>query len=59
DDNLVIPNHQVTVLIINNIVDLNHQTFNLVDSSYILNEENSISDIAMNEVYEFNLEKLI
>ncbi|KAF0395174.1 zinc finger bed domain-containing protein 1-like [Gigaspora margarita] len=35
------------------------ESFNLVDNSYILNEENNISDIAMNEVHEFDLEKLI
>lgn len=58
NDDFVIPNHQVMV-VINDVVDLNHQAFNLVDGSYILNEENNRSDIAMNEVHEFDLEKLI
>ncbi|KAF0493530.1 hypothetical protein F8M41_021387 [Gigaspora margarita] len=58
DDDFVISNHQV-IVVINDVVDLNHQAFNLADDSYILNEENNISDIAMNEVHEFDLEKLI
>ncbi|KAF0467316.1 hypothetical protein F8M41_026034 [Gigaspora margarita] len=47
-NDLVIPNHQVVVLVINDIVDLNHS-----------NKKNNNSDIAMNDDHEFNLEDLI
>ncbi|CAG8545982.1 4363_t:CDS:2 [Gigaspora rosea] len=59
DDDLVIPNHQVVVLVVNDIVDLNHQMFNQADNQYTSNKENNNSDIAMNDDHEFNLEKLI
>ncbi|CAG8712284.1 13264_t:CDS:2, partial [Cetraspora pellucida] len=58
DDDLEIPNHQVVVLVINNVVDLHHQAFNQVGDLYISNEDNINSDVAMNEDHEFNLEEL-
>ncbi|CAG8800751.1 8727_t:CDS:2 [Dentiscutata erythropus] len=59
DDDLEIPNHQVVVLVINNIVDLHHQAFNQVEDLYISNKDNINSDITINEDYEFNLEELV
>ncbi|CAG8806417.1 42397_t:CDS:1 [Gigaspora margarita] len=59
DNDLVIPNHQVVVLVINDVVDLNHRMFNQADNQYTSNEENNNSDIAMNDDHEFNLEDLI
>ncbi|CAG8725433.1 1395_t:CDS:1, partial [Dentiscutata heterogama] len=47
------------VLVINDIVDLNYQVFNLVDDLHTSNEENHNPDIAMNKDYKFNLEELI
>ncbi|CAG8758144.1 14205_t:CDS:2, partial [Racocetra fulgida] len=58
DDDLEIPNHQVVVLVINNVVDLHHQAFNQVGDLYVSNEDNVNSDVAMNEDHEFNLEEL-
>ncbi|CAG8551661.1 19400_t:CDS:2, partial [Racocetra persica] len=58
DDDLVIPNHQIVVFVINNIVDLHYQAFNQVENLYIFNEDNNNSDVAMNEDHEFNLEEL-
>ncbi|CAG8783232.1 18137_t:CDS:2, partial [Gigaspora rosea] len=48
----------LVVLVVNDIVDLNHQMFNQADNQ-ISNEENNNLDIAMNDDHEFNLEKLI
>ncbi|CAG8668640.1 7066_t:CDS:2, partial [Cetraspora pellucida] len=58
DDDLEIPNHQVVVLVINNIVDLHYQEFNQVGDLYVSNEDNVNSDVAMNEDHKFNLEEL-
>ncbi|CAG8595803.1 3203_t:CDS:1, partial [Scutellospora calospora] len=58
DDNLEILNHQVVVLVINNVVDLYYQAFNQVGDLYISNEDNVNSDIAMNKNHKFNLEEL-
>ncbi|CAG8796523.1 3802_t:CDS:2, partial [Dentiscutata erythropus] len=58
DNDLEIPNHQVVVLVINNVVDLHHQVFNQVGDLYVFNEDNINSDVAMNEDHEFNLEEL-
>src|SRR6266508_850902 len=56
-DYLVIPNHEVIVLIINDIVDLNHQRFNENgDNDNLLHSDN---DIVMNDDTEFNLEDLV
>ncbi len=56
-DYLVIPDHEVIILIINNVVDLNHQRFNENgDNDNLLYSDN---DIAMNDNIEFNLEDLI
>ena len=56
-DYLVIPDHEVIVLIINDVVDLNHQRFNENgDNDNLLHSDN---DIAMNDNTEFNLEDLI
>ncbi|KAF0502402.1 zinc finger bed domain-containing protein 1-like [Gigaspora margarita] len=49
DNDLVISNYQVVVLVVNNIVDLNHRMFNQTDNQYTSNEENNYSDIAMND----------
>ena len=56
-DYLVISNYEVIVLIINDVVDLNHQRFNKNgDNDNLLHSDN---DIAMNDDTEFNLEDLI
>ncbi len=56
-DYLVIPDHKVIVLIINDVVDLNHQRFNENgDNDNLLHSDN---DIAMNDDTEFNLEDLV
>jgi hypothetical protein len=56
-DYLVIPDHEVIVLIINDVVDLNHQSFNENgDNDNLLHSDN---DIAMNDDTEFNLEDLV
>ena len=56
-DYLVIPDHEVIVLIINDIVDLNHQRFNENgDNDNLLHSDN---DIAMNNDTEFNLKDLV
>ena len=56
-DYLVIPDHEVIVLIINDVVDLNHQRFNENgDNDNLLHSDN---DIAMNDDTEFNLEDLV
>ncbi|CAG8790887.1 15163_t:CDS:2 [Dentiscutata erythropus] len=59
DDDLEISNHQVVVLVINNIVDLYHQVFNQVEDLYISNEDNINSNIAINKDHKFNLEELV
>ena len=52
-DYLVILDHEVIVLIINDVVDLNHQRFNENgDNDNFLHSDN---DIAMNNDTEFNL----
>ncbi len=56
-DYLVISDHKVIVLIINNVVDLNHQRFNENgDNDNLLYSDNNI---AMNDDTEFNLEDLV
>ncbi len=56
-DYLVIPDHEVIVLIINDIVDLNHQRFNENgDNNNLLHSDNNI---VMNDDTEFNLEDLV
>ena len=56
-DYLVILDHEVIVLIINDVVDLNHQRFNKNgDNDNLLHSDN---DIAMNDNTEFNLEDLV
>ncbi|CAG8630801.1 25100_t:CDS:2 [Dentiscutata erythropus] len=55
----IIPNYQVVVFVINNIVDLHHRAFNQVGDLYVSNEDNINSDVAMNKDYEFNLEELV
>src|SRR6266542_5484942 len=56
-DYLVIPDHKVIVLLINDIMDLNHQRFNEnEDNDNLLHSDN---DIAMNDDTEFNLEDLV
>ncbi len=56
-DYLIIPNHKVIVLIINDVVDLNHQRFNENgDNNNLLHSDN---DIAMNDDTEFNLKDLV
>src|SRR6266498_1894401 len=56
-DYLVIPNYKVIILIINDVVDLNHQRFNENgDNDNFLHSDN---DIAMNDDTEFNLEDLV
>ncbi|CAG8788440.1 21387_t:CDS:2, partial [Cetraspora pellucida] len=59
DDDLKISNHQIVVLVINNIVDLHHQAFNQVEDLYVSNEDNVNSDVAMNKDHKFNLEELV
>ena len=56
-DYLVILDHEVIVLIINDVVDLNYQRFNENgDNDNLLYSDN---DIAMNDDIEFNLEDLV
>ena len=56
-DYLVILDHEVIVLIINDVVDLNYQRFNENrDNDNLLHGDN---DIAMNDDTEFNLKNLI
>ncbi len=56
-DYLIISDHKVIVLIINNIMDLNHQRFNENrDNDNLLYSDN---DITMNDNTKFNLENLI
>ncbi len=56
-DYLVIPDHEVIVLIINDVVDLNHQRFNENgDNDNFLHSSN---DIIMNDNIKFNLKELI
>ncbi len=56
-DYLIILDHEVIVLIINDIVNLNHQRFNENgDNDNFLHSNN---DIIMNDNTEFNLEDLI
>ncbi len=56
-DYLVIPDHKMIVLIINDVVDLNHQRFNENrDNDNLLYSDN---DIAINDDTEFNLEDLV
>ncbi len=56
-DYLVIPDHKVIVLIINDIMDLNHQRFNEnEDNDNLLHSDN---DITMNNDIEFNLKDLV
>src|SRR6266542_4259612 len=56
-DYLVIPDHEVIVLIINDVVDLNHQRFN--ENGDNVNFLYSDNDIAINDDTEFNLEDLV
>ncbi|CAG8580312.1 12673_t:CDS:2, partial [Dentiscutata heterogama] len=51
--------YNMVVLVVNDIVDLNHRMFNQADNQYTSNEENNNLDIAMNDDHEFNLEELI
>ncbi len=56
-DYLIIPNHKVIVLIINDVVDLNHQRFNENgDNNNLLYSDNNI---AINDDTEFNLKDLV
>ena len=56
-DYLIILDHEVIVLIINDIVNLNHQRFNENgDNDNFLHSNN---DIIMNDNTEFNLEDLV
>ena len=56
-DYLIILDHEVIVLIINNVIDLNYQRFNENgDNDNLLHNDN---DIAMNDDIEFNLEDLV
>src|SRR6266498_770021 len=56
-DYFVISDHEVIVLIINDVMDLNHQRFNKNgDNDNLLHSDN---DIAMNDDIEFNLENLV
>src|SRR6266498_4708925 len=56
-DYLVISDHEVIVLIINDVVNLNYQRFNENgDNNNLLHSDN---DIAMNNNIEFNLEDLV
>src|SRR6266498_3656385 len=56
-DYLVIPDYEMIVLIINDVMDLNHQRFNENgDNDNLLYSDN---DIAMNDDTEFNLEDLV
>src|SRR6266511_707800 len=56
-DYLIISDHEVIVLIINDVVDLNNQRFNENgDNDNLLHSDN---DIAMNDDIEFNLEDLV
>src|SRR6266542_1847646 len=56
-DYFIILNHEMIVLIINDIVDLNHQRFNENgDNDNLLHNDN---DITMNDDIEFNLEDLV
>ncbi len=56
-DYLIISDYEVIVLIINDIMDLNHQKFNEnKDNDNFLHSNN---DITMNNNIEFNLEDLI
>src|SRR6266540_5979055 len=56
-DYLVISDHKMIILIINDVVDLNHQRFNENrDNDNLLHSNN---DIAMNNDTEFNLEDLV
>ncbi len=56
-DYLVISDHKMIILIINDIMDLNHQRFNENgDNDNFLHSDN---DIAMNDDTEFNLENLV
>src|SRR6266498_586486 len=56
-DYLVISDHEVIILIINNVVDLNHQRFNENRNNDNLLHNNN--DITMNDDTEFNLEDLV
>ncbi len=56
-DYLVISDHEVIVLIINDVVNLNHQRFNENgDNNNLLHNDNNI---AMNDNTKFNLEDLV
>src|SRR6266540_4119110 len=56
-DFLVILDHEVIILIINDVMDLNHQGFNKnEDNDNLLHSDNNI---AMNDDTEFNLEDLV
>ena len=56
-DYLIIPDHKVIILIINDIMNLNHQRFNENgDNNNLLHSNN---DIAINDNTEFNLEDLV
>src|SRR6266542_5950809 len=55
-DYFVIPDHEMIVLIINDVMDLNHQRFNKNEVNNNLLYSNN--DIAMNDDTEFNLEDL-
>ena len=56
-DYLIISNYKMIILIINDIVDLNHQRFNENrDNDNLLHSDN---DITMNDNTKFNLENLI
>ena len=56
-DYLVILDHEVIILIINNIVDLNYQRFNEnEDNNNLLHSDN---DITINNNIEFNLKDLV
>ncbi len=56
-DYLVIPDYKVIVLIINDVINLNHQRFNENgDNNNLLYSDN---DIIMNDNTEFNLENLV
>ena len=56
-DYFVIPDHEMIVLIINDVMDLNHQRFNKNEVNNNLLYSNN--DIAMNDDTEFNLENLV
>src|SRR6266542_3007751 len=56
-DYLIISDHEVIILIINDVIDLNHQRFNKNrNNDNLLHSDN---DIAMNNDTEFNLEDLV